>query len=200
MIKKHVFGLLLVLVGTVFLISGVTVAMANENEIANLSEDDSGMSADCGGPEGPPCDNAPRTGSYQADINFTAVPAAAFDWDGSDAFGSTYFKSFSSGALTGHSTTNTTCFLAPVHIPVNAEIRSFFVSLDNGNASGNVDTTLRRISNLGVQENIASVIHTANSGFDSLKTAVDPVVLNDASGFWAYYITTCLFSDTRLYS
>lgn len=125
------------------------------------------------------------------------IPAAAFSSDG-DAEGTYYFW-FSGGYVSGTGTYG--CIKAPAYLPNGATVTEVYASVYDNDGTDNLWIDLMRVNRLdGVTDTMASPA-TSGSSTDiqqiSDTSIVEPLI--DYPNY-AYYVTTCLPSDMRLYS
>jgi hypothetical protein len=146
---------------------------------------------------GPVSASSTKTGSEEG-VGYGSpmvVHASSFHNDGGAA--DQFFMSFSGGYVYGKN--GGTCMQAPIHLPVGAEMISFYANVID-NAATDLTVTLFRkyVSTNTASEQLASVTSSGTSTTPtSLYTGAiaTPIV---PSQYYHYYITFCLPDDVNM--
>lgn len=131
------------------------------------------------------------------------LPAASFLIDGGDP--NQYYFSFGGGYLYGRN--GGTCMLAPLRLPVGAEITSMYINyIDDYTGSMNVQLRRKDVRNTDVTVILAQVATTGDDAnvSTSLTSAItNPIVENQ---YFTYFVNFCLpdtseikFFNARVY-
>jgi hypothetical protein len=200
-----VLGLIIAIAGFVSTAMGQDAAKGNRGNIERSSQKDVGAITAESSTEQPDergaAPQAPAAGGthivgtcYSSPL---VIPAAAFSADG--FLPNSFFFDFTGGYITG-TAASYGCVMAPVNLPNGATIDRICATIYD-NSSSHLQLNLWRVHySTGATTLMATVETTGTS--TNVYTECDSSVLEPLVDYptYAYYVTTCLADEERIYS